>query len=126
MARRNLSIGDAVPMEPGERNLLVTIQQLTETVSDAHEPGEDWTTLATIKMRKQDASMSERFKASQVSAAFDTQWEMGYRGDMDPDLVNVQKTRRLVYAGRTYDITGASLIGRRQGIELLTLAASGV
>jgi head-tail adaptor len=126
MAKRNLVSGDAVPMEPGERNRYVVIQQLTDTVGDSQYPVETWATLATVWMRKMEASMSERFTAEQLAAAFETQWEMGYRPDMDPERVDVPKTRRLRYHDRVYDITGASVIGRREGIELLTLAASGV
>lgn len=126
MARRNLASGDAVPMESGERNRRVLIQQLTETTGDSQYPIETWSTLATVWMRKMDASMDERFKASQLAASFETQWEMGYRGDMDPERLDIAKVRRLVYQDRIYDISGASVIGRREGIELLTLAGSGV
>jgi ribosomal protein S5 len=43
---------------------------------------------------------------------------------MDPDLVDVQKERRLVVSGRIFDIRAATTIGRRRGIELVTLAGS--
>jgi head-tail adaptor len=112
--------------DTGQRDRFVTIEQLTESVADSQYPVETWATLSTAWMYKRDASMTERFKAAQVSAAFDTQWEMDYRGEMDPDRVDVPKTRRLRYLDRVYDITGARVIGRREGIELLTLAASGV
>lgn len=124
MAKRNLSLtGGAVPMDAGERDKRVLIQQATDTVGSSMFPVETWTTLADpVWMRKLDLRGDERFKASQLSAPAETQWEMGYRADMDPDLLNVPKTRRLVYQGRTYDITEASMIGRKEGIELLTLA----
>jgi len=125
MAKRNLASGDAVPMEAGERNRYVVIQQLTETIPDSNYPMETWTTLATVWMRKMDATGTERFTAAQLAAAFETQWEMGYRGDMDPEQVDVPKRRRLRYHDRIYDITQASVIGRREGIELLTIAGSG-
>jgi hypothetical protein len=67
----------------------------------------------------------ERFTADQNKGAADTQWEMGYRPDMDPELVDVVKKRRLLYQGRVYDITSADLIGRFEGIELVTLSGSG-
>jgi SPP1 family predicted phage head-tail adaptor len=123
MARRNLSNGEATAMEPGERDRAVVIQQVTDSIGSAGSPVETWTTLdAQVWMRKLDASQAERFRAAQLSAPFDTQWEMGYRDDMDPELVDVTKVRRLVYQGRVYDIVSASQIGRREGIELLTLA----
>jgi SPP1 family predicted phage head-tail adaptor len=126
MAKRNLASGDAIPMEAGERNRRVLIQQLTDSQGDSGYPIETWSTLAIEWMRKMDLSLAERFKASQLAASVETQWEMPYRSDMDPELVDVQKTRRLLYENRVYDITGGSVIGRREGIELLTLAGSGL
>lgn len=123
MAKRNLPLGGAIPMEPGERNRAVTIQQMTESAGTSGFPVETWSTLATpVWMRKLETGGKERFAAAQLSAPYDTQWEMGYRADMDPDLVNVPKARRLLFAGRTYDITGADQIGTREGIELRTVA----
>lgn len=43
---------------------------------------------------------------------------------MDPDLVDVPKKRRLSYQGRIYDITSASVEGRKEAIRLTTLASS--
>lgn len=125
MAKRNLMNGAAVPMEPGERDKAVTIQRSVDATPASHVPKETWATLATmVWMRKMDAKSSERFLAGQVAAGFDTQWEMPYRTDMDPELVDVPKTRRLVYQGRVYLIVGADIIGRREGIEILTRASS--
>lgn len=127
MAKRNLMNGQAIPMEPGERNRAVTVQQLEDAVPNSKFPTERWTTLVTpVWMRKLDARAGETQKVQQVSAAFDTQWEMGYRDDMDPDRVDVPKKRRLVYQGRTFQIVAASQIGQREGIELLTVAGSKV
>lgn len=126
MAKRNLINGAAVPMEPGERDRAVTIQQLTESTATSGFPKEGWTTLATpIWMRKMDRKGDERFRADQNAAAYETQWEMGYRSDMDPELVDVAKKRRLLYQGRVHDIVMGSVIGRREGIELLTIAGTG-
>lgn len=125
MAKRNLMNGSAIPMEPGERDRAVTIQQLVETAQASHYPAERWTTLtATVWMRKLDARASEKARAQEVGAAFDTQWEMGYAANMDPDLIDVAKKRRLLYLGRVYEIVGASQIGRREGVELLTIAST--
>lgn len=122
MAKRNLPFGGAVPMEPGERDVSVAIEQLTESTGTSRFPVEAWTPLATVWMRRLGLKAQERFVANQLSAAAETQWEMGYVAAMDPDLVDVPKTRRLVYQGRTHDIVAAEVIGRREGIELLTRA----
>lgn len=120
MARRNLPVS-AIPMDPGERDRLIIIETLTETVGDSGFPVENWTTLTSLYAARFDVSGAERFRTDQLSAAYDTRWEIPYRADMDPTLVGVVKQRRLVHQGRTHDITAASEIGRRQGIELLTL-----
>src|SRR4051812_22838159 len=124
MAKRNLPLGGATPMEVGERDRAVTIQQRSSTDARGASgmPVETWTTLATpVWMRKEDIGGRERFAASQLTQAYTTRWEMGYRADMDPELVTVIKVRRLLYQGRTYDVVDASQIGRREGIELLTM-----
>lgn len=124
MAKRNLPLGGATPMEPGERDRAVTLQ--TRPTADARGvsgfPTETWATLVTpVWMRKEDLGGKERFTAGQLSTPATTRWEMGYRADMDPELVDVPKLRRLVYQGRPHDIVEASIIGRREGIELMTL-----
>ena len=44
---------------------------------------------------------------------------------IDPDLIDVPKVFALVCQARHHDIVAASLIGRRTGVELLTLARRG-
>jgi len=114
-----------LPIDPGERDRLVVIQQraTTDDVGEAGEPVETWTTLVSAYMRRIDMSGRERFQAAQISASADVRWEMGYRADMDPDLVDVTKTRRLLYKGRIHDIVHAALINRQDGIELSTLSS---
>lgn len=113
------------PLESGRRDRLVTIQQLTETDSDSGMPVETWTDLvSSMPASKEDVSGRERFVSSQESARFDTRWVINYRADMDPELVDVPKVRRIVYSGRAHDITSATHLGRKDGIELMTLAAA--
>lgn len=104
----------------------VTIEQL-QTEGAPGYPVESWVTLeAGVWMSKQDIRGNERFRASQLSANFDTRWQLQWRDDMDPNVIDVPKTRRLVFAGRTYDITAAMEIGRQEGVELLTIASANV
>lgn len=112
------------PLEAGERDKIVTIQCLTEAVGPSRFPKDDWTTLPSFTMfaSKRDLGSRERFAAAQLSTPADVRWEINYREDMDPDLIDVPKKRRLLYKGRAYDIVSASQIGRNEGIELLTLS----
>lgn len=111
------------PFDAGERDRQITLQQVTDgTVDDSGFPLEPWTDLVSVFAKRIDLGGSEMFKASQLSAPYDTRWEIAYRTDMDPDEIDVPKARRLSYKGRVYDIVSASEIGRREGIELFTLS----
>jgi hypothetical protein len=119
-------------VEPGERDRDVRIDQRSGTTDAKQRSGYPveaaaWSTLAArVPMKKVDVSARERFTENQVAAAYDTVWEMEYRADMDPELVDIPKTRRLFYEGRVHDVVDASQIGRREGIELVTLASTKV
>ncbi len=102
----------------------VTIEEQSEAAQGY--PTETWTPMAEgVWMSKEDAKGNERFKASQLSAAYEARWQLQFRDDMDPDAIDVPKTRRLNYRGRVHDIVAAREIGRREGIELFTLASTG-
>lgn len=104
----------------------VTIQQLAESVGPSQFPVETWTTLyATAWMGREDVRGAERMADGQLSAQAMTRWTMRYVADMDPDLVNVSKVRRLLYGGRVYDIVRGEHIGRKDGIALTTIAKAG-
>lgn len=114
-------------MEAGDRDRRVRIQQRTVTVDASNFPIEGWTTLADVWMSKGDVQGRERFIADQIAAKADGAWEMPYRADMDPELVDVPADRRLQYpigTGRTYDIVSAQSINRRDGVALTTIAST--
>jgi head-tail adaptor len=114
------------PLPAGQRDQVVTIEQAPLETPGGGFPIEDWTTLVSgMPASKTNLSGSEQFRAAQMSAAVDTRWEINYRMDMDPDVIDVPKTRRLVHNGRVHDIVEASQIGRRNAIELVTLAKAG-
>lgn len=113
------------PMESGERDRETVVEQLTDSVGASGFPVGTWTTLfRSYWCRRQDVSGREKFTASQLSTPYTTRWEGPFVPEMDPETVDVPKTRRLVYQGRTYDIIDASMIGLREGVELLTLATT--
>jgi head-tail adaptor len=106
----------------GERDRLITVQQVTDGTGSSGFPTETWTTLTTAMASYMPLGGRERFTANMTTAPFDTQWQMDYRPDMDPDLVNVPKRRRIVYEGRVHDIVSAAVIGRRAAIEFNTVS----
>lgn len=113
-------------MEPGDRDLQITIMERTasDEVDEVGTPIEVWTPLVTMPASKKDLSGEERLQAAQEAASFDTEWEINYRADMDPDLLDIPTLRRVVYKNRTYDIVHASHRGRKEGIVLQTIAST--
>lgn len=107
----------------------VTIQQLTDGVDGSGAPAEAWATLTDAWMGRRQARSGrgeERFRADQLSAGTVIEWTMRYVASMDPDLVDVPKTRRLLYQGRSYDIIAAENLDRQVGIVIRTLSRSQV
>lgn len=114
----------------GERFYPVKIEKRpsTDVADSSGAPTEEgqWTTLSRVEyMQRMDLNGQERFAAAQESAPYDTAWQMVYRSDMDPDRLDVAKLRRIVWQGRTYDITFASVIGNKRAILIQTLARQG-
>lgn len=117
------------PLDPGELNRRVTVEQLTQSTGPTGAPIEEWSDLADVMMNKLDLRGSERLEAAQLSSPFDTVWQTWYRADLDPDTIDVPKVRRLNYQGRIYDITRVMPIeisGIRHGLEFETIAAARV
>lgn len=116
-------LGPRSKLSSGQRDKDVRIEQRTTSKGATNYPVETWTTLIALEwMARTEQRANERFAATQESAATETSWEMDYRLEMDPDLVNVPADRRLVYLGRVYNIIAATTIGPKLGIELLTVA----
>lgn len=116
-----------MPIEPGNRDRAVNIQQADESTGTSGLPREEWYALVSnVWMSKQDLRGTERWNTDQIAAKFDSIFQMGYRPDMDPELVDVPKLRRLVYQDRIYEIVSATLIGRREGVQLATIASAKV
>lgn len=109
-------------MDAGRRNLLVRVQYRSDGTSDSEFPVNDWdvTEEKQIFMNRQSARGSERLMAMQVQATYDATWNMAYRTDMDPDLVDVTAERRIVWQGRVHDIVSAAIHEDRMEIELQT------
>jgi SPP1 family predicted phage head-tail adaptor len=106
----------------GARDRFITVQAMTEGVGASRRPVESWDDLMQVWATKTDMGGRERLMADQLSAPYDTKWEIPYSPDIDPELVDMRKSRRLVVSGRVHDIVSAQEIGRRRGVEVLTLA----
>jgi head-tail adaptor len=117
-------------LQAGARDRLVTIQALTDTVDAEGVPVEGWADLTPPEwMWKQDAvareRAAERFDAMQWAAHSYTEWECGFRADLDPEVIDLPKRRRLVFRDRIYNILQAAVLPHEDGhgIKLITLVA---
>ena len=115
--------------DAGARDRLVTIQQVADSSGESGFPVETWTTLATMYASRKElrtAVANEDMRpAGMLSARFETEWDLPYRADIDPEIVNVPKVRRLVYEGRVHDILHAQVIGRRRGVKVHIVSSMG-
>lgn len=120
----------AKPASAGTRDRLVTLQKLGDSRTAVSGLAKQVVVSSfTMWANRNDLTNSgwsrERSLGNQLSARMETEWTMAYRADLDPELVDVAKSFRLVYQGREHDIVIASQIGRRQGIVLTTTARVG-
>lgn len=111
-------------LNAGELDREVTIQALTDSIGASGFPVETWATLDTVWMARRDMRGYETLRMNTLAGAVETVWTLQYRADMDPETVDVAKTRRLLYAGRAYDIVYAAQVGRQEGIELSTIVST--
>jgi hypothetical protein len=115
-------------VETGLRDKLVTIEGGTPGTTGSGTPTVTWNVaIGDEWMSKHDVRGTELLAAAQFNANVDSEWEFPYRADMDPDLVDVPKLRRLSFSGRKYNILRAIKRQRHEGngIRLVTLATTG-
>lgn len=109
-----------------ERDRAVTIEEMTESKGSTGFPLESWSTLVeNYWCSKHDRTGQERFAVGLQTSPMFTNWVGSYRADMDPELLDVTKLRRLVYKGRQYDIIAAKQVGMKESIEYQTIARMG-
>jgi len=105
-------------MKTGRMNRLVELHLRRETGQDSYgEETQDWT-VCKIWAERRELRGTERFAAQQHIATLDARYFIHHRDD-------VTTQDRLVDAGQTYDIHAVLPIGRREGLELLTLQTEG-
>ena len=109
----------------GQRNRRITIEQCVDAIGPTRFPIEDWTPLVTLWAAHTDEAGVETFTAHQTSGTSSDTWTIPYRGDCDPDLVDVVKVRRVRRHDRIHDIVSARALDMNQGIELHTRAKVG-
>jgi SPP1 family predicted phage head-tail adaptor len=107
-------------MNAGALDRRLRIEVATETQSASGEVTRTWpgTLLADVWASKRDLSGVELYRAQQLVAKVDTEFEIRYPAGLNP-FPNPDETMRLFCEGVPYDITFVSEIGRREGLKLL-------
>lgn len=98
-------------MKAGNLDRRLTIQRVTLSQNDYGEEVETWADIARVWAWKRDVSARERFASAQTLAERTTVFQIRFRDD-------VNSKDRVVCEGRTYQITGITEVGRRQGLDL--------
>lgn len=103
-------------MRAGDLDRRVTLRRKTVTQDAYGEEIEDWTDLATIWANVRQESGREFFANATTNAErkviFRIRW-----------LAGIAVTDKVQYEGRDHDIHEVKELGRREGLELHTIAA---
>lgn len=107
-------------MRAGRLDRRITIQGKSITQSDSGEEVVTWGVVATVWAEKIENRGDERFAARQiVGHAVRT-----FRFRWSDTVSEVSTEHRIVFDGRSFDITDVREIGRREGIEVDCYAPS--
>jgi SPP1 family predicted phage head-tail adaptor len=100
-------------MKAGELNRRILIQRPTTNTTDAFgQPVTIWVDQASVAAKATPISDGERWKAGEVAAAITHRFVIRYGG------VLPRPTDRIVFEGRTYDVTGIKEVGFHEGWEI--------
>ena len=102
----------------GKMDRRITLQRATVTYDALNNPVQTWATLATVWASKEDISDSERVAAKEVGAEITTRFQIRY----STDVSDLNPKDRLTYNSDTYQIVGVKEIGRREGLEITSVA----
>ena len=106
-------------MKPERLDRKITLQRFTySTDPGSGEQVKTWSTLATVWASKRDVSDSERVASAEVSAEIGTRWQIRW----DSSWSDLSPLDRLLYEGRVHEIVGTKELGRREGIEISSIA----
>lgn len=105
-------------MRSGELDKSIAIQTNTPVQDAFGEPIDSWATTVTVAAKVMPTRGGERFTAQQYVGRTVVTFKIRWR-TTPPTVKN-----RIVYDGRTYDITDVRELGRREGLEIDATARS--
>ncbi len=98
----------------------ITLQKYGITYNADNEPIEGFTDLATVWASVQYASDGERVRAAEVGATITIRFQIRYSST----VAGVNPKDRVVYDGKTFDVSAVKELGRREGLEISAAAAA--
>lgn len=101
-----------MPLRAGDLDRMITIEQYALTRDADNQPIETWTAIATVAASWRRATANERLASAQVTAMVTDIFEIRWA----PTVVEADPKCRLVYDGRSYDLTEVTEIGRQEGL----------
>lgn len=104
-------------MDAGRLDRRITIEELTESRDSVGGVVSTWDPRCLIWAQKVPITAREKFAPQQLAADADTRFRIRY-----PNFTVSPKRHRVKDGVQTYDIRGVLEVGRREGLDLLTLA----
>lgn len=102
-------------MKAGSLDRVITVQRRTESRDEFGVVTDTWSTIATIRAQKVQASTTEFLQAAgtgaEATVIFRTRW-----------LAGLLTTDRVTCDGTAHDIKELKELGRRKGLEIRTIA----
>lgn len=106
-------------MRAGQLDRRITIEREEQVgTTDFNEPIMDWAELATVWASRHDVSAREAFRAQEVGAELTTRFVIRY----SQQVADVNPKDRVVFDGRTYNITAVRDVGRFEAREIDAVA----
>jgi SPP1 family predicted phage head-tail adaptor len=100
-------------MEAGKLNRRITLETNTTTRSKSGQEINTWGDAVPVWAEVLQPTAKEVFEADQLSAIQTAVFKIRYRSG-----ISAAKTR-VTFDGQTYNITGVTEIGRREGLQLI-------
>lgn len=105
-------------LDAGTLDRRIILRRFTIAYDQWNQPTEAWADLASVRSSWRRATASEQLTSLQVGAMVTDIFEIRW----SPTVEDVNPKDRLTYAGRDYDISEVTEIGRRDGLLIRATA----
>jgi SPP1 family predicted phage head-tail adaptor len=106
-----------MPLDARKLDRRITIQRATTVKDGLGTAIPTWTDLATVWAQRVPQRAIETWKAGGTAATREVMWRIRW----SEKVADVGPADRLVYKGTVMQISGTQEIGRREGIEIITV-----